>query len=36
MSYTGKKVIRVIVRIKNGINLIMIEYDNHNVEVITP
>ena len=35
MSYKGKKVIRVIGRIKNGINLMMIEYYNHNVEVIT-
>lgn len=34
MSYGGKKVIRIIGRIKSGVRMIVLEYADHTVQVV--
>ena len=35
MSYRGKKVIRIIGRIKRGIGMMVLEYADHAMQVVT-
>ena len=35
MSYKGKKVIRILGRIKSGVRIMMLEYSDHTMEILS-
>ena len=35
VSYRGKKVIRIVGRIKSGVGMMVLEYADHTVQIVT-